>query len=35
MAQVMWLAGEDAPDPARLRAAHAVLDAVFDGLSAG
>lgn len=35
MAQVMWLAGEDAPDPARLRAAHDVLDSVFDGLSVG
>lgn len=35
MAQVMWLAGEEAPDATRLRAAHAVLDAVFDGLSAG
>ena len=35
MAQVLWLADADRPDPARLRAAHAVLDAVFDGLSAG
>lgn len=35
MAQVLWLADGDRPDPARLRAAHAVLDAVFDGLSAG
>ncbi len=34
MAQVLWLADEDHPDPERLRAAHAVLDAVFDGLAA-
>jgi AcrR family transcriptional regulator len=32
MAQVMWLAGEDS-DPDRLAAAHAALDAVFDGLT--
>lgn len=34
MAQVLWLASDEQPDPARLRAAHAVLDCVFDGLSA-
>jgi len=32
MAQVMWLAAEGA-DPDRLAAAHAALDAVFDGLT--
>lgn len=32
MAQVMWLADEGA-DPDRLAAAHAALDAVFDGLT--
>lgn len=34
MAQVLWLADTDSPDPARLRAAHDVLEAVFDGLTA-
>lgn len=35
MAQVMWLAGSMSIDANRLSAAHAALDAVFDGLSAG
>jgi len=34
MAQVMWLAGSEREDPDRLAAAHAALDAVFDGLTA-
>jgi hypothetical protein len=34
MAQVMWLAGSESEDANRLAAAHAALDAVFDGLTA-
>ena len=34
MAQVMWLAGSGDDDANRLAAAHAALDAVFDGLTA-
>lgn len=34
MAQVMWLAGSRSDDANRLAAAHAALDAVFDGLTA-
>ena len=34
MAQVMWLAGSKSDDANRLAAAHAALDAVFDGLTA-
>ena len=34
MAQVMWLAGSGSEDANRLAAAHAALDAVFDGLTA-
>lgn len=33
LAQAMWLAADPAPDPHRQRAAHAALDAVFDGLT--
>jgi len=35
MAQVMWLAEAEDNDGDRLAAAHAALDAVFDGLTAG
>lgn len=35
MAQVMWLAEFEGEDRDRLAAAHATLDAVFDGLTAG
>ena len=35
MAQVMWLAEAENDDGDRLAAAHAALDAVFDGLTAG
>lgn len=35
MAQVMWLAETESEDKDRLAAAHAALDAVFDGLTAG
>jgi AcrR family transcriptional regulator len=34
MAQVMWLTGSEEKVPDRLAAAHAALDAVFDGLTA-
>jgi AcrR family transcriptional regulator len=34
MAQVMWLAWSESEDANRLAAAHAALDAVFDGLTA-
>lgn len=34
MAQVIWLAGSESEDANRLAAAHAALDAVFDGLTA-
>lgn len=35
MSQVMWLAESESEDRDRLAAAHAALDAVFDGLTAG
>lgn len=35
MAQVMWLGALENEDAARLAAAHAALDALFDGLTAG